>query len=108
MGNKILICGLNGAGKSTLGKRLAQELGWKFMDIEAYFFKENNIDYDDTAARTKEEAAALLLDDMKKYDNFVLAAVKGDYGEEIASLLTCAVLVSAPKGIRMQRVRERM
>lgn len=101
------MCGVNGAGKSTLGKCLAEELGWKFMDIEAYYFSKDNTDYDYVAARTRDEVADLLLEDMKKYDNFVLASVKGNYGEKVASMFTCAVFISVPKEIRMQRVRER-
>ena len=107
MANRIIICGGNGAGKSTLGKTSACELGWKFMDIEDYYFSKNNTDYNYTAARTREEVAELLLQDMKRHENFVLASVKGNYGEEIESLFTCAVLISVPKDIRMQRVRSR-
>jgi carbohydrate kinase (thermoresistant glucokinase family) len=32
MGKVILIGGVAGSGKSTLGKRLAQRLGWRFME----------------------------------------------------------------------------
>ena len=41
MGNKIIVCGGNGAGKSTLGIYLASQLGCKFLDIEDYYFPEN-------------------------------------------------------------------
>ncbi len=107
MANKILICGGNGAGKSTLGRKLAQRLGWKFMDIEDYYFPKNNTDYNYETARTREEVASLLLEDMKKHDNFVLASVKGNYGEAVASMFTCAVMISVPKEVRMERVRDR-
>ena len=85
---KIIICGLNGAGKSTLGKALAEKLGWKFMDIEAYYFPENNVDYSAAAARTKAEVTKLLCEDLQKYENFVLAAVKGNFGETVMSMFT--------------------
>ena len=104
---KIIICGLNGAGKSTLGKALAEKLGWKFMDIEAYYFPENNVDYSAAAARTKAEVTKLLCEDLQKYENFVLAAVKGNFGETVMSMFTGAVFISVPKEIRMERVRNR-
>lgn len=107
MGNKVIICGGNGAGKSTIGRKLAQELGWKFMDIEDYYFPSNKGNYNYEKAHTREEVAELLLEDMKKYDDFILASVKGDYGAEVASMLTGAVLISVPKEIRMKRVRDR-
>lgn len=107
MGNKIIVCGGNGAGKSTLGKQLAQQLGWKFMDIEDYYFPEKNADYDYATARTRDEVADLLVEDMQKYDDFVLASVKGNYGEAVTSMFNCAVFISVPKEIRMERVKKR-
>lgn len=44
---------------------------------------------------------------MKKYDNFILASVKGEFSSEITDLFTCAILIEVPKGIRMDRVRTR-
>lgn len=107
MENRIIICGGNGAGKSTLGKKLAQGLGCIFMDIETYYFPPNNTDYNYATAKTREEVTSFLLEDMEKYNDFVLASVKGDYGEMVASMFTCAVFISAPKEIRMKRVRNR-
>lgn len=78
MKNRIIICGGNGVGKSTLGKALSHELGWQFMDIEDYYFPKSNMDYNHETARTREEVTHLLLEDMKKYTNFVLASVKGN------------------------------
>lgn len=107
MGNRIIVCGGNGAGKSTLGKKLSRELEWKFMDIEDYYFPVNRMDYNYELARTREEVSSLLLKDLKRYDNFILASVKGNYGEEVSSMFTCAVLIYVPKEIRMKRVIDR-
>ena len=107
MSNKIIVCGGNGAGKSTLGKELAEELGWTFKDIEEYYFPINNTDYNYSQARTKQEVSELLLIDMKKYDDFVLASVKGEFDSEVSELFTCAILIEVPKELRMERVRDR-
>lgn len=107
MSNKIIVCGGNGAGKSTLGKEIAKELGWTFKDIEEYYFPINNTDYNYVQARTKEEVSELLLADMKKYDDFVLASVKGEFGSEVSEMFNCAILVEVPKELRMERVRDR-
>ncbi len=107
MHNKIVICGGNGAGKSTLGKALADKLNYKFMDIEDYYFPKSESDYPYGTARTREEVSTLLLEDMKKYPNFILASVKGDYGEDVISLFTYAVWINVPGDIRLERVRER-
>lgn len=107
MANKILICGLNGAGKSTLGKGLAQRLGWKFLDIEDYYFPQDNTDYNPDNMRTEEEVIVLLAEDMKKYSDILFASVKGNVGKEVLSMLTGAIFMHVPKEVSMRRVRER-
>ena len=107
MGHKIIVCGGNGAGKSTLGRVLADRLSCKFADIEGYYFPEPAADYPYETVRTRDEVRALLLADLRTYDNLVLASVKGDFGAEVEALLTAAVFVSVPKELRMKRVRDR-
>lgn len=104
MGNKILLCGLNGAGKSTLGRKLAEITGWKFADAEDYTFPRPG-DY--TFSRAKEEVAEMLLRDLERYDSFLFASVRGDFGEAVVSRFTHAVLVAAPRGLRLERVKAR-
>ena len=103
---KIIACGLNGAGKSTLGKVLAQKLGYVFLDIEDYYFPVTDEKYKYQNARSGEEVSELLLADMMKYDDLVLASVKGDYGEA-EKLFTHAVYIDVPKEIRMRRIKKR-
>lgn len=103
----IVVCGLNGVGKSTLGKVLAEKLHYYFIDIENLYFPETDSDYIYASPRTREEVKKLLLYEMKGHENFILASVKGDYGEDIYPFIQCVVLLEVPKEIRMQRVKER-
>lgn len=107
MGTGIIVCGCNGSGKSILGKELAKKLNYRFIDVEDCFFPKRNADYIYDCARSRDEAESILIDEVKKCDDFVFAAVKGNYGKEISALYKCAVLISVPKEIRLQRVRER-
>lgn len=107
MGNKIIVCGGNGAGKTTLGNALSVKLGYKFLDIEDYYFQKQNTDYIYDNPRTTEEVQKMLLNDFNKFDNFVFAAVKGNYNNEISDLFTHAVFISVSKEIRIKRVKER-
>lgn len=104
MAHRIWICGGNGAGKSTLGRALGELSGWRFADAEDYYFPCPGT-Y--AVSRTKEEAAALLLADLERYEDFLFASVAADFGEAVMARFTHAVLVSAPKGLRMRRIRER-
>ncbi len=107
LNHKILICGLNGAGKSTLGKSLAERMQYRFIDVENYYFTGEDEEYPYDNARTREEVAELLLEDMRKYDNLIFTSGKGNYGDEVISLFTEAILICVPKEIRMKRVRDR-
>ena len=107
MGTGILICGLNGAGKSTLGKALAERLGFHFIDSEDLYFPKANPDDIYAVQRARGEAEALLLHEIKAHESFILASVKGDYGEAVYPFFQYIVLIDAPKDIRIQRVKNR-
>lgn len=107
MGTGIIICGLNGAGKSTMGKALAKELGVCFIDIENLYFQKTDPHYTYASPRTRKEVEQLLHSEIKAHKDFVLASVKGDYGENIHPFFRYAVLIDVPRDIRLQRVKER-
>lgn len=103
----VIICGLNGTGKSTLGKVLAEKLNFYFIDIEDLYFPKTDPGYIYTSPRTRKEVEKLLLNEVKTHKNFILASVKGDYGEDMYSFIQYAVLLEVPKNIRLQRVKNR-
>ena len=99
----IAIVGGNGAGKSILGKSLAEALNYKFMDAEDYYFE----DLSYSVSRSSEEVKVLMLNDIKKYKNFIVASVNGDYGEHINKYYKCIFYIQAPLDIRLERVKKR-
>jgi len=103
----IIICGLNGSGKSTLGKILAEKLHFYFIDIENLYFPKTEPNYLYSSPRTRKEVEKLLLHEVKTHKNFILASVKGDYGEEIYSFIQYAILLEVPKHVRLKRVKNR-
>ena len=106
MGTGILICGLNGAGKSTLGRALADRLNYRFIDNEDLYFPKTDPNYMYAVERTQEEVEELLLSEIKAHKDFVFTSVKGNY-EKALPFFDLAVLVSVPRDIRLQRVKER-
>lgn len=107
MGIGILVCGLNGSGKSTLGKTLAETIGFHFIDNEDLYFPKKNPEYLFDSPRSDEEVEKILMHEVRVHENFVFAAVKGNYGVDILSYYKYVVLIDAPKDIRLQRVRNR-
>ena len=103
----ILICGLNGAGKSTIGRILARRIGYDFIDNEDLYFPKTDQSYPFAGPRSKEEVIRLLEERIMGNDQFIFAAVKGDYGDKLIASLDCIILVDVPKQTRHQRVRDR-
>ena len=100
----IIVCGLNGSGKSTLAKALAQRINYHLIDIEDIYFPRKN-DYGN--ARSKKEVEKLLLEEMQRNPNFILAAVTGNYGNEVIKLYEKAIFIDVCKSERMKRIKQR-
>ena len=100
----ILICGLNGAGKSTVGRTLAARMGYEFIDNEDLYFSKQDSKYEYSNPRSKEEAVHILEEKIKDNHNFVFAAVKGDFGENVVSLYNYVIVVEVPKDIRVYEI----
>lgn len=107
MGIGIQICGLNGCGKSTLGKALAEALGFHFIDNEDLFFSKSNAEDPYSNPKSRDEVEKLLAKEVSEHENFVFAAVKGDYGADILPFYNYIVLIEVPRDIRLQRVHNR-
>ena len=103
----LIICGMNGSSKSTLGRALAEHLGWRFIDNEDLYFPKTDPNHPYAVERTQAEVERLLLEEVRRDDHFVFAAVRGNYGEAVLPYYKAAVLVEVPRDIRLQRVRER-
>ncbi len=103
----IIICGLNGSGKSTLGKELARLLGYKLIDVEDYYFIKSDSNYKYNSSRTKNEVIELILEDINKNENFVMTSVMGDYGDNVISKYTCAIMIYISKEESLKRVKKR-
>ena len=103
----IIICGMNGSGKSTLGRALAEHLGWRFIDNEDLYFPKADPAHPYAVERTQDEVVRLLLEEVRRDDRFVFAAVRGNYGEAVLPYYKAAVLVEVPRDIRLARVKVR-
>ena len=107
MGTGIQICGLNGSGKSTLGRALSERIGFHFIDNENLYFPKDKKEDPYAKPRTREQAEQLLMKEVSEHPDFVFAAVKGDYGEEILPLYDYVIVVEVPKEISSRRIRNR-
>lgn len=105
MPNGIIIIGLNGSGKSTIYRELARRLNYKCMDVEDYYFLDSDIPY--TVSRTREEVEKLIIDDINRFQNYVLCSVNCNWDSKTTDTFKLAVLLSAPLTVRMERIKQR-
>lgn len=107
MNRRIIICGGNGAGKTTLGRELSKKTKIPFMDVEDYYFSYENKGYRYDTERSKEEVEKMLISDMYKYEEFIFAATKPNFSEDVVARMTMAIYLKVPKQIRIRRVINR-
>ncbi|MBE6558571.1 MAG: hypothetical protein E7661_06135 [Ruminococcaceae bacterium] len=103
----ICVCGLNGSGKTTLAQTLANELNFKHLDIEDYYFTFTSANTPYSSSRTREEVEDLLLEDIKHNPCFVFSAVNGNMTKDIDAYYNLVIYLEVPLDIRMKRIRQR-
>lgn len=101
----IHIYGASGSGTSTIGKKICEELGFRFMDTDDYFWLPTNPKY--TTKREKSERIHLMKEDIRLAENVVIAGSLVDWGDELIPLFTLAIRVVTDTDIRIERLRKR-
>lgn len=105
MKNVIHIYGASGSGTSALGRKISEELGYKFMDTDDYFWLPTNPQY--TAKRSREERLALMKKDISEKDNVVISGSLADWGDELIPLFTLVIRLVTDTDIRIKRLKDR-
>lgn len=105
MKNVIHVYGASGSGTSTLGKKISQELGYRFMDTDDYFWLPTNPRY--TTKRSKEERIALMRKDIDEAENVVISGSLVDWGDELIPLFSLAIRLVTDTEVRIERIKNR-
>ncbi len=105
MKNIIHIYGAAGSGTSTLARKICEELGYKFMDTDDYFWMPTDPKY--TTKRAKEERLQLMKKDIDENDNVVISGSLVDWGDELIPLFTLVVRLVTDTETRIERLKLR-
>lgn len=105
MRNIIHIYGASGSGTSTLGRKISEELGYKFMDTDDYFWVPTNPQY--TTKRSREERLALMKKDVAENENVVISGSLVDWGDELILMFTLVVRLVTDTETRIERLKKR-
>ena len=107
MSRGIIINGAAGTGKTTLGKKLAKELNFCHLDLDDYYWPQQNED-PFKELRPREVIIEHLQSDMSKHSHFVMSGTIGSILWDVVNpLFDLAVLLFAPVEIRLERIQAR-
>ena len=85
--NNIVLTGLMGAGKTTIGKALAENTGFKFVDIDAEIVKQEQMSINDIFATKSEEyfrqIETEIIEKITQKNNQVISIGGGAFEKEV-------------------------
>ena len=105
MKHVIHIFGGAGSGTTTLGRKIADELGYKHMDTDDYYWLP--IDPRFTSKRPVEERIKLMIEDIENHDNVVISGALANWGDELIPYFNLAIRIHATTDVRIERIKMR-
>jgi len=106
MASGIMIMGSSGAGKTTLGALAARELGYTFVDIDAYIWRRDT-EIPFSAMYPRAEKISRLMDAISQCEHFVMAGSMDSFHEHFDPFFKLVVHLHADAQLRVKRVHER-
>ena len=103
--NVIHIFGASGSGTSTIGKELSEQLGYKWMDTDDYFWMLTAPPF--TTQREKSERVRMMKEDIEKYENVVLSGSLSGWGDALIPEFTLVVRIVIDNELRLERIKKR-
>lgn len=103
--NIIHIYGAAGSGTSALGRKICDELDYKFMDTDDCFWLDTNPPY--TVRRERQERFELMLKDIKEAEDVVISGSLVGWGDELIPLFSLVIRLETDTDIRIQRIKMR-
>lgn len=101
--SRLHITGASGAGTTTLGRSLAENLGFRFLDADDFYWTPTIPPYREK--RSREDRAALLLDEVR--GDLVLSGSIVGWGTDLEDAFDLVVYLWVPTDLRIARLRVR-
>lgn len=102
---RIHILGASGSGTSTLGEELAKRLKSHHLDTDDYFWLPPK--HHCNERRDRSERESMLMNDLTKYDKWVLSGSLCGWGDIYIPLFDVVIFLWVPENIRISRLIER-
>src|SRR6185437_3822488 len=115
---RIVLTGFMGSGKSTIGRRLAQRLGWRFIDLDSFIEQRDGRAVSRIFAESGEDAFRIMETDalasLLREPRLVVALGGGALETQAnrhalgAASQTCTVLLTAPFEVLYDRCQQQI
>lgn len=105
MKHVIHIFGASGSGTSTLGKKICDELGYRFMDTDDYYWLPTDPKY--VQKRPVEDRLRRMKNDIIHSENVVISGSLVDWGDELIPWFTLAIRMETDTFVRISRLKNR-
>ena len=105
MKHVIHIFGASGSGTTTLGKKICEELGYRHMDTDDYFWLPTDPKF--IEKRPAKDRLAMMKRDMDEAENVVISGALAGWGDPLIPYFTLAVRLELPQDVRIERLRKR-
>lgn len=105
MKNVIHIFGASGSGTTTLGKKICEELGYKHMDTDDYFWMPTEPPFQ--IKRSREERIERMTREIDRSENVVISGSLTDWGDILIPYFTLAIRIEMNSDVRIKRLIRR-
>ena len=105
MKNVIHIFGASGSGTTTLGRKISEELGYRFMDTDDYYWLPTNPKF--IEKRPIDKRLMLMKKDIEEAENVVISGSLTDWGDTLIPLFTLAIRLETLAEVRIERLKKR-
>lgn len=106
MSRGIIIFGSAGSGKTTLGRMVADFLDFPYFDIDDYIWR-SDTEKPFTVMYSRDEKINNLMNDISKYEHFVMAGSMDSFNAPFVPLFDLAVHITAKVETRIERIQKR-
>lgn len=101
----IHIYGASGSGTTTLARYLAENLGYRLIDSDDYYWENTDPPY--RQKRPIPERIRLMKEELKQSPKAVISGSLTDWGDPLIPFFTLAVRLVTPVEVRIARIKER-
>lgn len=105
MRNVIHVFGASGSGTTTLAKKISEELDYKMMDTDEYYWMPTEPKF--TIKRPIEERLELMIKDIDNSENIVISGSLTDWGDVLIPYFTLAIRIEMEQDLRIDRLVKR-